>query len=291
VRFKSVRTLFIALCAPILLGLIVGALGCSMPWASTSDTTVDPTAVVDQAVYRLQTALGLPDGAISTSAKPPILPGSDVALSWTGGRADVALAGGQIRAVLADTPAKASLIALSDAKLNAEADRLVGLLGWGSAALKTQGFTPGHSTMVDRADTGKVYQKTWLGHDMEGVLNEGVIEVGVDAASGDLRSFLFHPGPTTALGVSKTITKDAAVRTAREAAARTSVGGSTTTPASEGAGAESATLVHTDKTAITHGTDLLVWIVKLAPDTASGKAGATVYIDAASGEVLGVMTT
>ncbi len=290
-KFKSATTPFVALCAFLLLGLSVAAPGCSMPWASTSITTVDPAAVVDRAMFQLQAALGLPDGAISRSDQPPILAASDVALRWAGGRADVDLAGGHVRAVLADSPAKASGMALSDARLDDEADRLVALLGWDGVALKTQGFAPGPARMVDRGDAGKVYQKTWMGHDAEGILNEGVIEVGVDAASGTLHSFLFNPGPTTAVAVSKTITQNEAIRMAREAAARASAEESSTTAAPGSARTEDATLVHTNKAGITGGIDMLVWIVKLAADTASGKAGATVYIDAASGEVLVVMAT
>ncbi len=246
-----------------------------MPWASTTDTTVDPTAFVDQAIYQLQSALALPDGAISRSSQPPILSGSDVALRWLGGKADVDLGSGHIRAVLVENTANGSGTLLSKTDLDDEADRLVELLGWDSATLETQGFTPGEAKVVDRGDAGIVYQKAWVGHDAEGVLNQGMIEVGVDATSGDLHSFLYSPGPQTALDMTKTITRDEAVKTAASGSARV----------------ESATLVHTNKAGITGGRDMLVWIVKLAADTASSKAGATVYLDAVSGRVLVIIAT
>ena len=217
-------------------------LGCAMPWASTSPSTTAPEAVVNQAMLQVQTALGLPDGAISRSSQPPLLGDSDVALGWLGGRADVDLTSGHISAVLVDSTGKTSGTALSDTGLNDAADRVVGLLGWDSAALQTQGFTPGDSKTVDYAGAGPVYKKSWVGHDSEGVPNEGVIEIGLDATTGDLHSFLFNPGPTIALDMSKTITKDEAIKTAKDAATKsasscvstsdTSVQGSATTNSS-----------------------------------------------------------
>ena len=315
-RSKFVGMRWVALCALVLLGVSVGLSACSMPFASKSKATVSSQAVINQAISELQAALGLADGAVSRSTQPPLLADSDVVLTWTGGKADVDLKSGRINAVLVDTTASASGTALPDATLDDDADRLAGLLGWDGGALQTAGFTPGTSQTVTYDQVGPVFQKTWVGHDSEGIPNEGVIEVGLSATSGDLHSFLFSPGPTVGLDMSKVITKEEATKTALNAAAKNAIsgvstsgtsvqapttattakttptsGGTTTTTAPGGFQVESATLVHTDKPGITGGKDLLVWVVQLNGSADSGTGGIIVYVDAVTDKSLVVTPT
>ncbi len=307
-------TSFVAICSFLILIVSVGMVGCALPWASSpTATTISSDTVVAQVIARLQSALGLPAGAISKSSQPPLLSGSDVALHWSAGKADVDVHGGYIRAILTDSTQTTSGSTLSISELGKKADLYMGLLGWDGASLRTQGFTEGEAKMVDRGDNGAVYQKTWVGHDSNGVPNEGVIEVGLDATNGRLHSFLFDPGPATALDSSDTITKSEAMMTAKEAttsrspsSSPTSASGPTTaSSAPSGASGEGststtvapplevvdATLIHTNKTGITGGRDMLVWLVKLARPATSAAGGATVYVDAVSGDVLVVIAT
>jgi hypothetical protein len=311
-RSRLPGTIGTVLCALFLVGVTAELVGCSMPWASTSQTTVGSDAVINQATYELQAALGLSDGSVTRSTQPPILTDSDVALAWQGGRADVDLTTGHVRAVLIDGAAGLGP-PLPTAKLTDDADRVLGLLGWDSVALEAQGFTEDDSKTVDNADAGTIYEKTWVGHDSQGVLNEGVIEVGLSAADGSLHSFLFSPGPEIALDMSKVVTKDEAVKAAKDAAAKsytdltlpsdtgTSVASTTTTKASSGKATTTttvtgvqvanATLVHTDKAGITGGKDMLVWVVKVDRNGTADGGGATVYVDAVSGKVLTIIST
>jgi hypothetical protein len=284
---------------------------------------------VERAIAQLQSALELPAGAISRSSQAPMLSGSDVALRWQGGRADIDLHAGRIRAVLngggssasgaeastssvgpgassssgapggsgtTDSAQASPEIPLAYWKLDQEADRMTALLGWDRAALQTQGFTLSDSKMVDRGTAGTYYQKTWLGHDALGVLNGGVIEVGIDVSDGSLRSFLFNPGPTTPLDMSEIITQPEAIATAAQAAAVSPIptpdapgGGPTTTETTVTRETTSATLIHTDKARITGGREMLVWVVKVAGDSAADRPSAAVYLDAANGDVLAVI--
>jgi hypothetical protein len=307
---------WVALCALILLGISVGLSACTMPFASKSKATVSSQAVINQAISELQAALGLADGAVSQSTQPPLLADSDVVLTWLGGKADVDLKSGRISAVLVDSTAGASGTSLPGATLDDDADRLAGLLGWDSVALQTAGFTPGGSQTIAYDQAGPVFEKTWAGHDSEGIPNEGVIEVGLSATSGDLHSFLFSPGPAVGLDVSRAISRDQATRTALSAAAKNAVtsastsstsvkvsttttgsktsstgGGTTTTTAPGGFQVQSATLVHTNKRGITAGKDLLVWVVQLSANTGAGEAGAIVYVDAVSDKALVITAT
>jgi hypothetical protein len=330
----------------LLLGLCLAVVGCSVsmavPWKSDNNT--GSAVIINQAVYQLQAALGLADGAIAQSAQPPLLADSDVALRWIGGRADVDLTSGHIRAILIDTGSTKSDTAssalglgttpatptttLSSADLDEEAQRLLGLLGWDAASLETQGFTVDDSKTVTYQQVGSVFEKSWMGHDPEGVPNQGILQVGLDVTTGDLHSFLCVPGPGTSLDVTKTITKDQAIKTAKDAAAKSSfllVSTTTTTPTTTApssttttvkskskkkttttatpttakptttttvvGGGATADLVHMDDARITDGKDLLVWVVKLAADPKAGTVAATIYVDAFDNKALQVMPT
>jgi hypothetical protein len=314
----------IALCALVILGLSIGVFGCSLGWASSSGAQADSAAVVNQAIYQLQAVLGLADGAISRSSQAPMLANSDVALTWVGGRADVDLESGRLRAVLLDMAATADTAStnttpgettpstdtgapagLSVAQLDKEADRVMGLLGWDPAALETHGFIEGTAQTVSYHQLGSVYEKVWVGHDPEGVANQAMLQVGLDTRDGSLHSFLFSAGPETALDMTKTISKDAAIKTAKEAAGKTTFlnlpttattkattttttkkNKTTTTATTAAAATDTATMVHIDKPAITGGKDMLVWVVRLAADPITGRAAATVYVDAVGNKPL-----
>jgi hypothetical protein len=116
--------------------------------------------------------------------------------------------------------------------------------------------------------------------------------------------------------MTKTITKDDAVKTAKQAAAKsaflqvsttTTAQPTTTTTVKSGKkqttttttakkttttvnnGVQSATLIHTDDPGITGGKDLLVWQIKLTADQTAGRTGAVVYVDAVNDKALLVL--
>ncbi len=317
-RARSQRRAVGALCALLAAGLVAGMAlaGCSLPGLSSDSTRPNLAAATNKAISQLQAILGLPMGAITRSSGQPMFSDSEAALTWSGGRADVDAETGLIRCVLLEPKETTTGAALSNTVLDKEADRIVGLLGWDAAALASQGFTRGTSRSVDRGAAGSVYQKTWVGHDEEGIANQGLIEIGIDKATGELRSFLFSPGPREAAAVPQKVTKNEAVNIATVAAVRspseeetttstlrggttstlrggttsTLAGVTTTTMSPSQLKVENATLVHTDAPGITGGGDALVWIVKLSRSTPAGKIAVTVYVDAVSGEVLGVMS-
>jgi hypothetical protein len=270
-----------------------------MPGASTGGTKADLDVVTDKAISQLETILGLAYGTIIRSSDEPMLPDSEVALTWSGGRADVDADTGLICFILLEAPEITAGSALGNTVLEEEAERIAGLLGWDAAALTAQGFTPGTSRTVDRGSAGAVYQKTWVGHDEEGIPNQGLIEIGLDKTTGELRSFLFSPGPRAAAPETQKVTKNEAIEIAAEAASEnlpgrstttsTPIGRSTTTAPPLSYKVASATLVHTDAPGITGGGDALVWIVKLTVNTNIGKTGVTVYVDAVTGEARSVM--
>jgi hypothetical protein len=105
--------------------------------------------------------------------------------------------------------------------------------------------------------------------------------------------------------MSRVITEDEAVMTAKEAATKdaisrttvpagqstttTAAGDKPTTTTTVALRVQTVTLVHTDKPGITDGEDMLVYVVRLSGDAKSGKPGATVYIDAVNDKVLEVI--
>lgn len=324
-RSRSASTTIAALCALVVLSLGVSATGCSLPWAS-SGSGDESAGAVNQAIYRLQSALGLADGAVTRSSQPPLLGGPEEAIRWVNGTADVDLKTGHIRAILIDPPgeetaaftgeAPPEAAAPSAAQLDEEAERMVRLLGWDTASLETHGFTAGEGKTIEYDQVGSVYEKTWTGRDPEGMPNQGVIQVGLRAQDASLHSFLYAPGPETVLDMADLITKDQAIKTARAAAAKSAflvVSTTTTTPPSttgeekkeeatttqESTTAttattvppETATMVHTDDPGVTGGKDLLVWVVKLPADKAAGRMSATVYVDAIANKALLVLAT
>jgi hypothetical protein len=329
-RSRSVGGAVAALCAFVLLSTSAIITGCSLPW-TRAEADDGSQAAVNQAVYRLQAALGLSDGVVSVSSQPPLLGGYEVALRWAGGRADIDPETGDIRTILLDPPARKTGAAAVEAdeetnaptvpELEVEAKRMVSLLGWDAASLEARGFIAGRGETIEYNEVGAVYEKTWNGRDPEGVPNQGIIQVGLRAEDGSLHSFLFAPGPETVLDVAGAVTKDQAIKTAREAAAKSSslvVSTTTTTapPEPEGEGdqeqttttaeesppaeesttttaapREKATMVHMDNPAITGGKDLLVWVVDLPADKVAGTTSATVYVDAISNKALLVLAT
>lgn len=309
-RARPPRRAVGALCTLLAAGLVAGIAlaGCSLPGLSSDSTEPNLAAATSKAISQLQAILGLPMGTITRSSSQPMLPDSEATLTWSGGRADVDAETGLISCVLLEPRETAAATALSNAVLDKEADRIVGLLGWDAAALAAQGFTPGTSRSVDRGTAGSVYQKTWVGHDEEGIANHGLIEIGIDKATGELRSFLFSPGPRAAAAVPQKVTRNEAITIATGAAVRgpsgsettsstlrggttsTLAGVTTTTMSPSQLKVENATLVHTDAPGITGGGDALVWIVKLSKSTPAGRIAVTVYVDAVTGEVLSVMS-
>ena len=308
-RARSQRRAVGALCALLAAGLVAGMAlaGCSLPGLSSDSTRPNLAAATNKAISQLQAILGLPMGAITRSSGQPMFPDSEAALTWSGGRADVDAETGLIRCVLLEPKETTAGTALRNTVLDKEAERIAGLLGWDAAALAAQGFTQGTSRSVDRGAAGSVYQKTWVGHDEEGIANQGLIEIGIDKATGELRSFLFSPGPREAAAVPQKVTKNEAVKIATVAAVRSpseeetttstlrggttsTLVGVTTTMSPSQLKVENATLVHTDAPGITGGGDALVWIVRLSRSTSAGRISVTVYVDAVTGEVLGVMS-
>ncbi len=270
------------------------------PTSAASPTTTTQQVSADvalaQAIERLQAALGLPDGAVTKSSKPPLLPGSGAVLQWKGGTAELAVDTGLIRVIRQDWPAAAKSAPLvANAELDAAATRIATLLGWDDASLAAAHFTPGESKLLPRSETLTEYCKTWVGHDDQGLPNTGLIDVGLDAGTKQLLSFAYFPGPTgSATNAPGTLTQVDAVRIAKGVIGSNSQRPTTTAPPGQstmstvplGVVVESAVLTHTSAPGITGGKDLLVWIVKLGGSTSTGLISATVYVDAKTGAVL-----
>ena len=319
--WRHSRAAIMAACALLIVGVSAVATGCTMSWAGGATPTIKD-AIVNQAIRQLQAALGLPDGVIAKSSQAPILPTAQMALTWKGGEADLGTSG-QICFILAEASATTVSAVPTQAELDQDATVALAQLGWDSASLAAHGFTAGEGRTVDHGDAGTTYETTWVGHDQAGIPNEGIIEVGVDTSTGQLRDFLFTPGPETAATTPTTITQDQAIAIAKNAAGNdltklvttttgisaqesTTTGppGTTSTTVSPTAGSTSstipagstisvanATLIHTDAAGLTGGKDMLVWIVKLTEHTPSGNASASVYVDAAAGKVLTIEVT
>ena len=264
---------------------------------STTSTTIssDPALLIAKASGQLEAALGLPGGAVSKSSETPVLPGSDAALKWDGGRANIDFQSGHISMILMDVSWASPGAVLDTAQLDQEANRIVGLLGWDSATLANEGFTPGKTGIVSHVNNDAEYSKQWNGHDSQGNPNQGLIDMEIDATTGRLLRFFFMPGPTTTLDASQAISRDAAIQVAKDTIGDNSQvptttapasGGSTTTTAPLGVLVVSAELTHTDAPGITGGRDMLVWIVKLGGSTATGGVSATVYVDALTGKTI-----
>lgn len=256
----------------------------------------DPDVVIARAIHQLEAVLGLPDGAVTRSAEPPFLPGSEIALAWPGGgRTDLDLDTGCIVSIIPETLAGSSGELLSTTELDAAACRIAELLGWDDATLAAQGFTPEETEIMPHGDAPPEYSKRWVGHDDQGFPNGGLVDVGLDATSGRLLRFMFHPGPRASLDASEAINEREAIQIAKDSIGDAAQIPTTSAPPSEGATTttlppgvvvRSAELVHYDAPGITGGRDMLVWIVKLGGGTATGEVRATVYVDAISGEVL-----
>ena len=250
------------------------------------------------AISQIEALLGLPKGAVSRSTQPtPMLP-SDITLTWDGGQAEVDNSG-HVRWIIVDSDARHSAAQLSDSDLDQTVSHVLEILGWDSKALAAEGFTPGGAKNVDRGDAQTEYTKTWAGHDDQGVPNQGLIEVALDAASGNLLHFMYSPGPRAGATSPATVSKDDAIRIALNKVGDdppgspttidTLPGGSTTTGPPLGIVVTNAEVVHSDAPAVTGGKDMLVWIVKLGGYSRSGVVHATVYIDAVTGNVLVVL--
>lgn len=248
------------------------------------------------AISQIEALFGLPKGAVSQSTQPAPMSPSDVTLTWGDGHAEVDVNSGHVRWIIVDSDARHSETHLSDSALDQSATHIMELLGWDSKSLVAQGFTAGETKNVDRGDGPTEYTKTWAGHDDQGVPNQGLLEVALDAASGKLLHFFYNPGPQAGATSPATISKDDAIRIALDkvgddppanpTTTDTLPGGATTTGPSLGIVVTSAEVVHSDAPAVTGGKDMLVWIVKLGGYTRSGVPNVTVYIDAATGKVL-----
>lgn len=295
-------------CALLVLGVSGAVMGCSL-LTSTGSTKLS-TSAINQAIRQVQAALGLAGGAVSRSTQSPTLPSTMLALTWTGGEADVDSAG-RIRFILAQPSTGGSSSALPQSQLDHAAAQALAQLGWDNAALSAHGFTAGQGKTVDLATAGPIYETTYAGQDQAGIPNEAVIDVGLDVATGGLREFLFTPGPETAATARATVTEDQALATAKsalqselnrlvttttatlsQASTITSQSAPTTTtstaPPSISVGTE--TLVHMNTVRITGGKDRLVWIIKLTTNTSPGTS-ANVYVDASTGKVLILVVT
>ena len=298
------RGVMFAAVVPFLVAASLGLWGCgTAPAISARGAT---TAIGEQAtgsdgqqtasaISQIEALFGLPKGAVSRATVPtPMLP-SDVTLTWEGGYAEVDNSG-YVRWIIVDSNARHSAAHLGDSDVDQIVSHVLEILGWDSKALAAEGFTPRGAKNVDRGDGPTEYTRTWAGHDDQGVPNQGLIEVALDAASGDLLHFMYDPGPRGGATSPATISKDDAMRialngvgvdpTGSPTTTDTLLGGSTTTGPPLGLVVTSAEMVHSDAPAITGGKAMLVWIVKLGGYTRSGVVHATVYIDAATGNVL-----
>lgn len=250
------------------------------------------------AISQIEALFGLPKGAVSRSTQPtPMLP-SDVTLTWDGGQAEVDNTG-YVRWIIVEGDARHSAAHFGDSGLDQIVSHVLKILGWDSKALAAEGFTPGGAKNVDRGDGSTEYTRTWVGHDDQGVPNQGLIEVALDAASGNLLHFMYSPGPRASATSLGSISKDDAIRIALDkvgddppanpTTTDTLPGGATTTGPPLGLVVTGAEVVHSDASAITGGKDMLVWIVKLGGYTRSGVPNITVYIDSATEKVLTVL--
>jgi hypothetical protein len=251
---------------------------------------------VAKAIRRIEAVLELPAGSVARSSGETGLSPGDVMLRWNDGHAEVDPSNGRIVMILfANNPAHPKT-SPSASELDRAATEYVEQLGWDSKSLTADGFTTTETTTYDRGDAPSEFTKRWAGRDEKNLPNGGLIEVALDAATGKLLSFFYHPGPRVAAETTPTITEEKAVAIARETVGEnppadpttteTLVGGATTTGPSLGLVLRSAELVHSDAPGITGGKDMLVWIVKLGGYTRSGYAHPTVYIDAVTGKVL-----
>lgn len=303
----SGRLLRISTLTLILLGALVLVIGCgdSSPEATTNDSQVASSAVssmntesesvstssepdretiIARAVSQVQAALGLPDGSVITSKDTVLFPDAEVMLACDGGgEAALDLDTGRVVYLISGPHDSDSGARLSTEELDAKATQLAEIMGWDSEALAAEGFTVEEAKLIDHGDAPAEYTKRWRGHDEQGVPTNGMIDAAVDASTGTVLHFFYHPGPRASFTQQATITREEAA-----VIARTYVddeGWSGTTDA-EGLAPPSATLSHTDAPGITGGRELLVWVVTIEGLTDRGTATATVYLDATTGEVL-----
>lgn len=260
----------------------------------TSSTAALPNrdAIIARATVQVQEALGLPSGSVTVSDKAAGLPDAEVLLSCDGGgEAALDLDTGRVVYLIAGPGNPDSGIYLPAEELDAKAVRLAEIMGWDAAALAAEGFTLKEAEFIDHGDAATEYTKRWGGHDEQGIPNNGLIDAAVDAGTGQVLHFFYHPGPRASLDQSATITDEEAVRIAKAYLESESWPSSTSMSSAPARGTnllsmQSAALVHTDAPGITGGREMLVWIVKLGGMTERGEATATVYLDAVTGKVL-----
>jgi len=167
--------------------------------AQTGDASEAMTraAVIADSCRRLEESLGLPQGAVSESSRSPYNEGADVLLEWAGsctGESEIDLETGRILTILQETSECAPAREMTEAELNAAADRFAAAQGWNEEALAAERFTLSEAELIRRGGEPLEYVKTWIGHDAAGRPNQGLIDVRVDAKTGQLRAFYYSPG-------------------------------------------------------------------------------------------------
>lgn len=164
--------------------------------AEASEAAARAAAIAD-ASSRLEELLGLPEGAVSESSRSPYHQGADVLLEWRGhctGESEVDLETGRILSILQETNERVPAREMTEAELDAAADRFAAAQGWDEEALADERFMLSEAELIRRGGEPLEYVKTWVKYDAAGRPGQGLIDVRVDAKTGQLRAFYYSPG-------------------------------------------------------------------------------------------------
>ena len=265
----------------------------TVPVSTTSatapgDTTAQAKALAFAAASAsLSQAVGVPRAGIKESTLSPMLRGSYMALAWDGGFADIDVTG-RILTIIQDWPTlDPNTPFLTDSELDHAANQAAAMLGWNDETLAGAGFTVGKSGIASQVSAA--YVKSWVEHDVSGVLNSGLVELRLDARNGRILSFFFQPGAGD-IDASGAISRDRAVELAKIELAQNAVQPMLTEPGETSqphpALAIDATLKVTDAPAVTGGKTMLVWVIHLTGYIGEKYVGGTAYLDAKTGDVL-----
>ena len=253
-----------------------------------SDTTAQAKALAFAAAgMSLSQALSVPPGDIAQSTRAPSLPNASMVLEWEGGSAEIDITGRILMVIQDPLPLGASTRVLSESELSQAADQAAQMLGWDGLTLADAGFTVGQSGIVSQ--TNPAYLRRWTGYDTSGVVNDGLVELRLDARDARILGFFFHLGPG-AVDISGAISREQAVYLAELELAQTAVQPTTTEPGQTSLPhtgmAVEETLKVTDAPAVTGGKTMLVWVIHLTGWIGDRFISGTAYLDAKTGDVL-----
>ena len=246
----------------------------------SSTHAVSPAVPIELRLAGALGKIGITLADMQVSTEPAESPHADVALEWEGGSAEVDTTGGRVYLFSHERPeGPGSAPLLDDEELEAKVWEYLYAFGWDDTLLGVLYFD-----RLTSPPAGSVSESTglytWDWHESAfdtDPTEKGLIEIQLDARTGDLARFSVSPDTADWLDLSGVISGDRAVKIARgELGMR-----------GDRAGSVGATLMMVGDPAITGGQALLTWYIQLeGTDPDDPFIAGDVYLDAQTGAVL-----